>query len=240
MDIERPVEAAAPASEYAFRLPSILRPGLPGRVLAASTMAGGIFFGGILVAASTWFDQLVAASVIVISPVMFAGGTVLGAIHGGVLGYVGRPASMPSGAATGSLFSGAIWVIPGVLLSLATALGIAASRWSMISTQPLVVAGAFLTWLVGVGISVWCTIEVSQVLSNALSRWPERRPGVPLALIIFVVLVSAFVIVRPEIWFTDLRVSPAGAVVLALGLTLWVAVPVEVVLLHFVHRPRHA
>lgn len=238
MDVQNSPGAVLPVMASTIGLSAIRIPALPGRVVVASTMAGGVFFGGIIVAASTWLDQLVATSVTTIAPIMFAIGTILGAGHGALLGYVGRPSGMDRPATIRSLLGGVLLAVPGVLVSLSTAMGIAVSRWSLTSGRPLVLLAVFMTWLVGIAISLWCTIEVGRVLANALQRWPDRRQGVPLALLTFILLAVVFVMLRPEIWFTDLRVSTGGAVLMALGLTLWVAVPVEVALLHMAHRRR--
>jgi hypothetical protein len=49
-------------------------------------------------------------------------------------------------------------------------------------------------------------------------------------------LVIVFLWQRPEIWFTDLRVSAVGAIILAFGATVWIALPVLVLALHFLHQ----
>ena len=50
------------------------------------------------------------------------------------------------------------------------------------------------------------------------------------------VLAVLFVHYRPGIWGTDLRVTGIGALILALVSTIWIALPIIVVLLHYLHR----
>jgi hypothetical protein len=100
------------------------------------------------------------------------------------------------------------------------------------------VAATGIGWLVFLALGAWATVEGLEGLRGAMIRWPERRPGVPLVLTVFVTLLALFVWRRPEIWFTDLRVSALGAAFLALGATVWIALPVVVFVLHFLHQWR--
>jgi len=52
----------------------------------------------------------------------------------------------------------------------------------------------------------------------------------------FAVLATAFVTVRPQIWWTDVRVAGVGALILAFGATVWIALPVVIAGLGLMHR----
>ncbi len=45
-----------------------------------------------------------------------------------------------------------------------------------------------------------------------------------------------FVRYHPEFWLTEFRVTGLGSLILALVATLWIALPVIVVVLHYLHR----
>jgi hypothetical protein len=54
--------------------------------------------------------------------------------------------------------------------------------------------------------------------------------------VVFAVLVTRFLASPPEIWFTQFRVTTAGAVILAFGASVWIALPVMIALLGLAHR----
>ncbi len=214
-------------------------PGLPGRLVLASGMAGGIVLGGFLVALPAMINPLVVTAGADVTQFMFLAGTLLGLLHGSVLGVLGRSADMSRRRAAAAAIAGLIWAIPAVLVSFMITLWISISRWAIAVHQPFLIGGAALGWVAGAVVCGWCAREAWRAVSNAVQRWPERRWGAVLGITTFTVLLVALVIIRPEIWWTNARVSAAGAALLALGITIWAALPVEVVLLHLAMRHRH-
>ena len=63
----------------------------PGRVALAAALGGGLLLGGFLVALATLFEQRVVTGASEVAPIAFTIGTLLGLVHGSVLGYLGRP-----------------------------------------------------------------------------------------------------------------------------------------------------
>jgi hypothetical protein len=212
--------------------------GAPGRVVLTSAMTGGLFFGGFLVALPTLLDRTLVPTVQAITQVLFVFGVLLGLLHGSLLGYLGRPSDMTRRRAIGSVIAGALWAVPCLAISYWITLWISISRWSLESGTPILIGGVGFAWLVAFAISAWCTREVWRATGNAVGRWQDRRLGTLLAALTFAVMAVLFIARRPEIWWSDVQVSLVGAIVLALGLTLWAALPIEVLLLHVFHRHR--
>jgi hypothetical protein len=100
-------------------------------------------------------------------------------------------------------------------------------------------AGLFLAWLAGAGLVMWAAWEGFQGLICAFRLWPDLRTASVLGSAIFAVLLTAFLAFPPEVWFTDLRVNNAGAVALAFAASLWIALPVVIGGLSFLHRRRN-
>jgi len=70
----------------------------------------------------------------------------------------------------------------------------------------------------------------------AWQRWPDLRIASIVISVVFAVLATVFVTSHPQIWWTDVRVTGAGALILALGATIWIALPVVVAGLSLMHR----
>jgi hypothetical protein len=203
-------------------------------------MTGGLFFGGFLVALPTLLDRTLVPTVPAITQILFVFGSALGLVHGSLLGYLGRPNGMTRAQAVASLIAGLLWAVPCIAISFWITLWISISRWSLESGTPILIAGVGFAWLVAIAISAWCTREIWHATGTAVGRWQDRRLGTLLAALTFAVMAVLFVARRPEIWWSDVQVSLVGALVLALGLTLWAALPLEVLALHLFHRHRAA
>jgi hypothetical protein len=119
------------------------------------------------------------------------------------------------------------WVVT-AWISLTSAV-IALHVWS---STVLAAAG----WVAGVATCCWAAVEGWEAFCTAFCRWPESRPGAILLVVAAGLFAVFFVRFHPEIWLTGLRFSGVGALILALVATVWIALPVIVVLLHFLHR----
>jgi hypothetical protein len=199
-------------------------------------MAGGILLGGFLIAVATLFDELAVAAAPEVTQIAFAAGTVLGFVHGSVIAVLGRPSDMPKRDALASVMAGALWSIPAVFVGFFITLWLSMTRYAFVARQPLLITGVLVSWLVGVVVCGWFFVQLWRAAKNAIGRWPERAWGTALILLTFVALYALLALKRPEIWWTSERMSAAGAAIFAFGITIWAALPLEVLLLHAIRR----
>ncbi|HSM07209.1 MAG TPA: hypothetical protein VK858_21455 [Longimicrobiales bacterium] len=190
----------------------------------------------VLVAAAMVSDSPNAAADPVAATLFFVAGVIGGFVHGALVGVAGRPRAVPLSTAIRGIEFAAVAMIPVGVVAWGAALWISMTATSMASGRTTLMAATAVGWLVLLASLAWAAAEGAAGLRCAMVRWPERRPGVPLVLLVFVTLLIAFVLWQPELWFTDLRVSPLGAAFLALGATVWIALPLVVFVLHFLHQ----
>lgn len=223
-------QAEAPTG---LRLPTI---GFTGRVAVVWTVASGILVGGLWTALLLLAHRASASSFLPMTSILCMAGAALGFLHGALLGYVGRPAGVDTRDAARSLALAVVWAIPGFLLAWGMALWISMTGAAMTLGRSSLIATVAVGWLVGVGMCCWAAAEGYRAVRNACRRWADYRLGTGILLSTFAVLALSFAIVRPEIWGTDIRVTRVGAVLLALGATIWIAGPLVIIALHFFHR----
>jgi hypothetical protein len=203
-------------------------------------MAGGLIMGGFLVALGTLLDELTVTAAPAVTRLAFVAGMLLGLVHGSVLGVLGRPDDMPRREAMASALAGALWAIPAALIALYVTLWLSITRWAFVVEQPFLIAGVLLSWLFGLAVLLWFGRELLRAGRAALRRWPERRRGTVVIGFTFVALLVTLVATRPTIWWTDERVSAAGAALLAFGITVWAMMPLEVLVLRLFRRRARA
>jgi hypothetical protein len=206
------------------------------RVVISWAVAGGITTGGLLVGLTALGSPETAQGLLPLAPVLFLVGAVGGVIHGSVLAYLGRAEGVGGPAAAAAVASGILLSIPALVVAWV------AAAW--ISLTPAVVTlhvwsttvVTLIGWLVGTAACCWAAVEGWEAFCSAFARWPESRPGALLLVGAAAVLAALFVHNRPGIWGTDLRVTGIGALILALVSTIWIALPIIVVLLRYLHR----
>lgn len=210
--------------------------GLAGRLALSWTLAGGLGMEVVLVVAAILGGTSQAPSLPFTATLFFIGGAIGGFAHGALIGVAGRSDDVSLGDAFRGIEAAAFWAVPGLLMAWVLALWISMSAMAVSLARPGMLVMVGLGWVVYAVVCVWGLMEARHGLAHALRRWPERRPGTPLLIAAFAVLMVSFLWVRPEIWFTDLRVSALGAMILAVGATIWIALPVVVFILHFLHQ----
>ncbi|MGD2067310.1 MAG: hypothetical protein PVI57_01395 [Gemmatimonadota bacterium] len=209
---------------------------LPGRVALAWTLAGGVTAGGLLVASVTLLGGLDSGIAPTSTTILFVLGALAGYFHGGVLGFLARDLERPASRALWSL------LLAGVLAGMVSplvwvvSLRIGLTHAFVARGEILSVAGTVLAWAVGVTICAWAAWEGLQGLRRAFLRWPERRYGSVIIAGILAILLVTFLLERPRIWGTEIQVRGLGAVILALGATIWIALPTVLAALHGIHR----
>ena len=211
---------------------------LAGRLTLSWALAGGLTMEAILVMAAFTSGNPISASDPFTASLFFLGGAAGGLVHGALVGAAGRPESVSLAQAVRSIEGSLLLALPGLAFAWLVAIWTSMTATAVESLTPWMLLGVATAWLITLVVSIWALLEAQAGLTYALQRWPERRPGRVLVGLTFGILVVAFVWLRPEIWFTDLRPSALGAVFLALGATIWIALPVLVFLLHFLHQWR--
>jgi len=97
-------------------------------------------------------------------------------------------------------------------------------------------AGSSAVWAVAAGICFLAAFEGFKALQNAYHRWPDWKVGSGLVALALAIIAVGFLRVQPELWGTDIQFSGPSAVILALGVTIWLALPAIVVGLQVMHR----
>ncbi len=228
---------STPSTPERGRLRRLLRGqrSLCARVVISWTMGGGVTAGGLLMAAVTMQRPETAQAVLPATAVLFALGAAAGLAHGSLLAYLGRPPAVERRSALDTILMALVSLVAGLPVAWVVA------AWISLTSSILVgragpVWPAIVAWVGGLVICAWAVLEGSKALGNAFRRWPEGRTGAIVLSIALGVLVVVFHRFRPEIWFTHVRVTGAGAIALAFVATVWIAAPVVIVALHFLHR----
>jgi hypothetical protein len=206
------------------------------------TAAGGVAAGGLvpvlLLAGRMHTDAAAAAALLLVT----AGG-VLGAVHGAVLGYVGRHA----GNEVVVRLRDRVWAVIATLTALAAAAGL--TQWLLMSTV-LIRAGRGWGWLpllagiaAGLGIGALATIRGWRSLEIAYLEWPRHRLGAMLLAGSFTVLCLSFLVLQPAVPGTSVQLPVIGWIIVAALATIWVAAPAVILALRFdsarAHGRRH-
>lgn len=212
--------------------------GLPGRVAVMWGMAGGILAGGPVVATELLRGHTSASMVPTMATVMFALGGSAGFVHGALVGVLGRPVGIGMGRTWRSLLRGAVVAVPALGVAWVIALWIALTATAMALGRTTMLVIVVVGWVAGAGICLGALSQGLEALRNAYDRWPEGRYGAPLVILTFGVLLTWFVISRPEFWWTDVHATGLWAVVLAAGVTVWMGLPAVVLVLRLGARRR--
>lgn len=199
--------------------------GLQGRVAVLWAMAGGVALGGFLVAIMTLQGQLSGHALFLTSSGLFVVGAVLGLLHGGVLGYLGRTDNTTGPEALRGLLLAALYAVPGLAVAWLVAVWLGMSMVASYLGRVGPWIGVGLAWSAGLAMVAGAGWYGVRALKNAYARWPERRLGTALTAAVFAALMVLFLADRPELWGRRIRLTDTGAVLLALAATLWIAGP---------------
>lgn len=207
--------------------------GLTGSLVVIWSMAGGIMLGGLYPAFLTATGRMSASGAMPVLTVLFSMGAVMGLLHGIFIAYLGRR-SRDRKAAVARLLRGVLTAVPAVALAWVVTLwmGLAGAAADV---GLLTLLGALVGWIVGTAICCWAFRLGWEALRNLLRHWQDARIGGSLLVGTFLFLAALFVIQRPQIWWTEIRVTEVGAVLLALGATAWIGAPLLVLALKLVH-----
>lgn len=219
--------------------------GLPGRVAVGWASAGGILVGGFLVAAMTLTGQLSGHALLLTSTGLFVVGAVLGFVHGAVLGWLGRPKETSPRVALSGLALAVAYAVPALLVSWLVAGWIGMTSVALYAGKTAPVVGTGIAWLVGLTLVALAGEHGWKALRNAYSGWSNGRAATLIVAALFGGLLAVFLAEQPQLWGLRLRVTPVGAVLMAVAATLWLAGPMVTVSLGLLDRlptprPAHA
>jgi len=217
--------------------------GLHGRTAVLWAMAGGVALGGVLVAAMTLTGRLSGHALFMNATALFIVGAILGLGHGVVLGYFGRPAGTLPRDALRDLALSAVYAVPGLALAWLAAIWVAMTLVAGYTGNTGAIVGVTIGWVGAATILGLAAVHGVRAIENAYRRWPERRVGTLLVAATFTALMVTFLADRPELWGVRLRMTEVGAVLLAAGISIWVAGPLITLalrLLRTIPTPREA
>lgn len=210
--------------------------GLSGRVAVAWSSAGGILVGGFLVAAMTLTGQLSGHALLLTSTGLFVVGAVLGFVHGAVLGWMGRPKETGPKAALSGLALAAAYAVPALLVSWLVAGWIGMTSVALYAGKTAAIVGTGVAWLVGLTLVALAGEAGWKALRNAYRGWSNARVATLIVAALFGGLLAVFLAEQPHLWGLRLRVTPVGAVLMAVAATLWLAGPMVTVSLGLLDR----
>jgi hypothetical protein len=207
--------------------PLTLGIGLAGRVMVTWAVAGGVLAGGFLVGALTLAGRLSAADLFLTSTGLYLVGAALGALHGAVLGFLGRDAGVGRRQAAAALGLALAYTVPALAVAWVVTGWIAMTTLALYGggTAALVFTGA--AWLVGAALVAKAAVTGYRALRNGYARWQERVAGTLVVTGGFAALVAT--LLNTHVWGTPYRMPASTLVLLALTITLWVVGPLATV-----------
>ena len=205
-------------------------------IMVSWSIAGGTA-GGVLMATLLLTSRMHSMGVIPLVIIVAAVGSMLGLVHGAVLGYLGR--AEPDAHFT--------W--PQVLLLAAVSAGsvvlsTAGAVWLVVTTMgaqagvilaQIALAGATLVTLL---LFIWASWNGWEAIETATARWPEKRLASALVLGALLAISFGMLVLRGAIPGTGIRLSPIGAILLIVAAVLWIVSPVVIVMLRLAGRSR--
>jgi hypothetical protein len=216
--------------------PLTLGLGSVGKLAVSWAVAGGILVGGILVAGMTLAGQLSGFGLLLTATGLFAVGGVLGFIHGGLLGWLGRPSTESRRQALASLGMGAVYAVPALLVSWLVAGWIAMTTVALYSGKVAGLIGSGIAWLIGAALVVVAAERGWSAIRRLYAGWSNARVASLLVAALYGGLLAVFLAERPQLWGLSVQVTPVGAVLLATAATLWLVGPVVAVSLALLDR----
>jgi hypothetical protein len=210
--------------------------GSVGKLAVSWAVAGGILVGGVLVAAMTLAGQLSGFGLLLTATGLFVVGGVLGFIHGGLLGWLGRPPTETRRQALASLGMGAVYAVPALLVSWLVAGWIAMTTVALYAGKVAGLIGSGIAWLIGAALLVVAVEHGWSAARRLYAGWSNARVASLLVAALYGGLLAVFLAERPQLWGLQVQVTPVGAVLLATAATLWLAGPVVALSLALLDR----
>jgi len=211
---------------------------LPAAVAIAWSLAGGMLSGGAAVVLMIETGKLGGHLMLTASVTLFAVGAVVGLAHGVALGIFGRPEGASVRDTLNALVHGLLYLVPALLLGWLIAGWVAALPLALSGHKVIGTAISAVAWL-AMAVTVFFAGSTGlRAAQLAYRRWPHRVAGTAMVGVVFASLVVAFLIQPPTIWFTSIRLSTPGAMILAFVSAFWFYGPMITVGLWLVRRLR--
>jgi hypothetical protein len=204
--------------------------GLVGQVATSWGVTGGML-GAVVVTGHMVAGQLSSSLGFLTTTIFFVAGSLIGFLHGGIIGYLSRPPEVSRVLALRRVALGAVYAVPAMIVGWLFALALALTPAAVSSGRPGLVVPAAIGWLGLVGVVAWAAAETRIALPNLFRRWPEFRALFVVLGILFLALLPFFLGSRPEIWLLQVRPTETAAVLMALAATAWIAGPLITLIL---------
>lgn len=198
--------------------------GLVGQMATSWAVAGGLL--GALVVGFLMIAHEVSASFgFLTATLFFAGGWLIGFLHGGIVGYLGRPDDVSRLLALKRLGLASLYAVPSLLLAWCLAMCLTLGATGMVARRPALLSFG-LVGMAGLAAAVaWAAVEARSALEHLCRRWPDARAVLALLGMAFMALLPFFLVLRPEIWLLGLRPTPPLAILMAAAATVWIGGP---------------
>jgi hypothetical protein len=210
--------------------------GTAGKLAVSWAVGGGILVGGFLVAGMTLAGQLSGFGLLLTATGLFAVGGVLGFIHGGLLGWLGRLPTESRRQALVSVGMGAVYALPALMVSWLVAGWIAMTTVALYSGKVAGLIGSGIAWLIGAALLVLAAEQGWSAIRRLYAAWSNARVASLLVAALYGGLLAVFLAERPQLWGLSVQVTTVGAVLLATAATLWLAGPVVALSLALLDR----
>lgn len=198
--------------------------GLVGQVSTSWGVAGGLL-GAVVVTGHMVAGQLSSSMGFLTATIFFVAGSLVGFLHGAIVGYLCRPPDVSRQLALRRVALGAAYAIPAMLVGWLLAMAVAVTPVAVLTRRVDLVIIAAVGWLGLLAIVAWAAEETRLALPHLYERWPGARALLVVLGLLFLALLPFFVISRPEIWLLQIRPSTTAAVFMALGATAWICGP---------------
>ncbi len=204
--------------------------GLAGQVATSWGVAGGLLASAV-VTAHVLLGQLSSSLGFLTTTLFYLAGAAIGYLHGGLLGYLGRPADVSRGRALRRLALAALYATPVLVGGWVIAMVLALSAASVLADRPLTVMATAPGWLAAAGVLWWAIRETRAAAGHLYRRWPRARALTAILGLAFLALLPVFVVARPAIWIVGVKPSATAAGLMAAGATVWIVGPLGVLML---------
>jgi hypothetical protein len=198
--------------------------GLVGQIATSWGVAGGLL-GAVVVTGHMLAGQLSGSIGFLTTTLFFVAGSLVGFLHGGIVGYVSRPPEVSRQLALKRLALAAVYAVPAMLVGWVLALSLALTPAALRSGMAPLMLPAAVGWLGLIGVVTWASVETRRGLPNLFARWPESRALLVVLGVLFLALLPFFLGSRPEIWLLQVRPTGTAAVFMAVGATAWIGGP---------------
>lgn len=204
--------------------------GLVGQMATSWGVAGGLL-GACLVSALMMTGKVSASIGFLTTTIFFLGGWLIGFLHGGLVGYMGRPDHVSRLLALKRIGLAVLYALPAMLVGWCLAMCITVGTVGILGSRPALLVFAMVGLSGFAAAGVWAVVEARTAVEHLSRRWPGARGALALLGMAFLALLPFFLVLRPEIWFLGLRPTPPLAALMAAAATAWIGGPLAAVAL---------